>query len=136
MSSRLFGLGVLVLSLSACARDSQPDAANPAALDSIMKPIAESYVKLVLGMGEHDANYVDAYYGPPEWREQVKAERPPLDTLAARADRLLADLQPIDVSKADTLVQQRKQYLDRQLSAARAYIRKLRGQKLKFDEEP
>ena len=135
MSSRLFVIGALVLSLSACARDSQPDAANPAALDSIMKPIAESYVKLVLGVGEHDGNYVDAYYGPPEWRQQVQAEKPPLDTLAARADRLLADLQPIDVSKADTLLQLRKQYLDRQLSAARAYIGMLRGQKLKFDEE-
>ena len=135
MSFRLCVLGALVLSLSACKRDSQPEAANPAALDSIMKPIAESYVKLVLGVGEHDANYVDAYYGPPEWREQAKAEKAPLDTLAARADKLLADLQPIDVSNADTLVQLRKQYLDRQLSAAKAYIGMLRGQKLKFDEE-
>ena len=34
--------------------------------------IAERYVKLVLAMGEHDADYVDAYYGPPEWREAAK----------------------------------------------------------------
>ena len=31
-----------------------------------MNQISERYVKLVLAMGEHDADYVDAYYGPPE----------------------------------------------------------------------
>ena len=34
--------------------------------------IAERYVKLVLALGEHDADTVDAYYGPPEWREAAK----------------------------------------------------------------
>ena len=26
--------------------------------------VAESYVRLVLAVGQHDAGYVDAYYGP------------------------------------------------------------------------
>jgi hypothetical protein len=121
--------------LGACGGESKSNVANPAALDSTMNPIAESYVKLVLGIGEHDANYVDAYYGPPEWREQAKTEKAPLDTLAARASRLLADLTPIQVSPNDTLVQLRKQYLERQISAARAYIGMLKGDKLKFDDE-
>ena len=30
--------------------------------------LAESYVKLVLAVGRHDALYVDAFYGPPEWK--------------------------------------------------------------------
>ncbi len=33
-----------------------------------MNVVAESYVKLVLALGQHDAAYVDAYYGPPEWK--------------------------------------------------------------------
>ena len=35
-----------------------------------MNPLAERYVKLVLAMGQHDTDYVDAYYGPPEWRKK------------------------------------------------------------------
>lgn len=37
--------------------------------DSALSPLAEQYVKLVLAVGEHDDGYVDAYYGPAEWRE-------------------------------------------------------------------
>jgi hypothetical protein len=33
-----------------------------------MNQVAERYVRLVLALGQHDADYVDAYYGPPEWR--------------------------------------------------------------------
>ena len=33
---------------------------------------------LVLAVGQHDADYVDAYYGPPEWRKEAEAEKPPL----------------------------------------------------------
>jgi hypothetical protein len=36
-----------------------------------MNDAAKTYVNLVLAMGEHDADYVDAYYGPPEWREAL-----------------------------------------------------------------
>jgi len=30
--------------------------------------IAERYVHLVLALGQHDSDYVDAYYGPAEWK--------------------------------------------------------------------
>ena len=36
-------------------------------LDQKMDKIAESYVKLVLNVGLHDPDFVDAYYGPKEW---------------------------------------------------------------------
>ena len=32
---------------------------------------AETYVRLVLALGQHDTNFVDAYYGPPEWRTEA-----------------------------------------------------------------
>ena len=35
-------------------------------------------MKLVLAMGQHDSDYVDAYYGPPEWKKQ---EKKPLDAI-------------------------------------------------------
>ena len=33
-----------------------------------MDDLAAAYVKLVLAVGQHDPDYVDAYYGPQEWR--------------------------------------------------------------------
>src|SRR5262245_30881106 len=36
-----------------------------------MDSIAQGYVKLVLAVGQHDADYVDAYYGPPEWKDEA-----------------------------------------------------------------
>ena len=38
-----------------------------------MTPLAERYVKLVLALGQHDAGYVDAYYGPQGWKDQAAA---------------------------------------------------------------
>ena len=46
---------------------------------SPMNDIAERYVKLVLALGQHDADYVDAYYGPPEWKQQAESRKAPLD---------------------------------------------------------
>ena len=34
----------------------------------VMSPLAERYVRLVLAVGQHDADFVDAYYGPPAWK--------------------------------------------------------------------
>ena len=40
-----------------------------------MTEIVEQYVKLVLAMGLHDPAFVDAYYGPPEWRAEMGREK-------------------------------------------------------------
>ena len=108
---------------------------NPAALDSVLNPIAESYVRLVLAVGEHDPNYVDAYYGPAEWREAVQGDRRPLIELSAVADSLLAALQPLPAESLAQLARLRHRYLTRQLEAVRAYIGVLAGDSLSFDEE-
>src|SRR5215204_1198838 len=54
-----------------------------------MNDVAERYVKLVLALGQHDADYVDAYYGPPEWKQQAESRKVPLTELAAQAKTLL-----------------------------------------------
>ena len=46
-----------------------------------LKSLAERYVKLVLAVGQHDADYVDAFYGPPEWRKEVETTKPSLATI-------------------------------------------------------
>ena len=47
------------------------------------RALAERYVKLVLAIGPHDADYVDAYYGPPEWRTEAEASPVPLAALSS-----------------------------------------------------
>ena len=100
-----------------------------------MNPIAEQYVKLVLAVGEHDDGYVDAYYGPAEWQAEIEQAPPSLDSIMARGARLVVELQEIDVSDEEELVQQRRAYLERQLQAVLARVRMLQGAEFAFDEE-
>src|SRR5262245_6009058 len=62
------------------------------AQDRSMNSLAEQYVRLVLAVGQHDADYVDAYYGPPEWRKEAEAQKLPLTEIASRAAALSRDL--------------------------------------------
>lgn len=49
-----------------------------------MNSIADRYVQLVLAVGQHDPDFVDAYYGPPEWKTAAEgAGKRPLDELRA-----------------------------------------------------
>lgn len=102
-----------------------------------MSDIAEQYVRLVLAVGLHDADYVDAYYGPPEWKTEVAARgKRSLDELAAEAGRLIALVpQPVLADARDPLVPLRHEYLRRQLQAVDARIRMLRGETFTFDDE-
>lgn len=104
-----------------------------------LRTIAERYVKLVLAVGQHDADYVDAFYGPAEWRKQAEAAKIPLASIDSQAAAVEADLTKTGInppSKAEAeLWGLRRQYLARQLSAMRARLGMLQGKKLTFDEE-
>src|SRR6478672_1267097 len=54
--------------------------------------VAERYVHLVLALGQHDPDYVDAFYGPPEWKTQAEKEKKSLDAIGAEAAELSAIL--------------------------------------------
>jgi hypothetical protein len=101
-----------------------------------MSSIAERYVKLVLAVGRHDADFVDAYYGPPEWKAESERVTLPRGDIDAAAARLIADLPPLSgVDSGDELIVLRREYLVRQLEALRARVRMLDGARLTFDEE-
>jgi hypothetical protein len=99
-----------------------------------MNTLAERYVKAVLALGQHDADYVDAYYGPAEWKKEAEAAKVDLDTIASRVAAIRADLKAVPQPSRE-LEKLRWQYLDRQLSAMQARIRMLKGERLSFDEE-
>src|SRR5688572_24685372 len=101
-----------------------------------MNTLGERYVRLVLAMGQHDADYVDAYYGPPEWRKEAEAQKLPLAEITARAASLAKDIgAAAPPASADELTRLRHEYLARQLEALRARAAMLTGTRLTFDEE-
>ena len=107
-----------------------------AAENDSMNALAERYVKLVLALGQHDADYVDAYYGPPEWQKEAESANRPLaeiDRDAAAVEAALAAAQP--AQSAEEILRLRHEYLTKQLSALRARVSLLGGKKLTFDQE-
>ena len=100
-----------------------------------MNNIAEQYVKLVLAIGQHDADYVDAYYGPPEWKDDVAKMNYQLTALKDMANALLRRVNRIRVPRYDKQFQLRRTYLAKQLSAALTKIEMLSGKKYTFDDE-
>src|SRR5215217_7154442 len=83
-----------------------------------MTPLAERYVKLVLALGEHDAGYVDAYYGPEAWKRQAATEKASLVQIDTEAHALRNALLHVRLpDRADEATRLRQTYLIRQLEA-------------------
>jgi len=102
------------------------------------RDIAERYVRLVLAVGPHDPDYVDAYYGPAAWRKQAEAQKVALPSIDADAATLEADIAKAAMpsSRQDAeLWRLRKQYLERQTASLRARVAMLQGKRFTFDEE-
>ncbi|HAP35732.1 MAG TPA: hypothetical protein DCQ28_07230, partial [Bacteroidetes bacterium] len=100
-----------------------------------MDDIAQQYVKLILDIGQHDPDFVDAYYGPKEWQENSKKMKYELTALKDRTDAISNRLKRIRVPRRDQSSTLRKTYLQKQLSAAYAKIEMLSGTKYSFDVE-
>jgi hypothetical protein len=103
-----------------------------------MNDVAERYAHLVLALGQHDPDYVDAFYGPAEWKTQAEEQKKSLDAIGAEAAKLSVTLieTPIAPGTPDSDMRQlRREYLQRQISALAARARMLKDKKLKFDDE-
>jgi len=107
-----------------------------AAENDSMNALAERYVKLVLALGQHDPDYVDAYYGPAEWRTEADKVRPTLadvDRDAAALSAALDSARPAE--SAEEGLRLRHEYLTKQLAALRARVSMIQGTTFTFDEE-
>ena len=130
---------VLASALLACAtRGTAPttpsSSESPMTTPSPLDSSAEQYVKLVLAVGEHDGNYVDAYYGPEAWAKEAKAAKVPLPEIASRAAALVKAVEAVP-APSEPLLAMRRRFLLTQLSALSARVRMLSGERLKFNEE-
>lgn len=100
-----------------------------------MNRIAEAYVKLVLAVGNHDSDYVDAYHGPEEWKSEAQQQKKSLEEIHNSANLTLKLLAEFDLSKMDEPKKLRHQYLTKQIKSLIARVEMLQGKKFTFDEE-
>ena len=127
MFARIAAAALLILPLGCTTTDMTE-------ITQTMNTAAERYVRLVLSLGEHDADYVDAYYGPPEWRQEIKARKPSLDDIHTNALELRRELAALRAPRGEVEVL-RLEYLRKQTDSLIARAEMLRGRKFTFDEE-
>lgn len=125
---RGFAYLLIIVAVSACSESRH---AQPAA---DLGPLAERYVKLALALGEHDPDYVDAYFGPPEWRAQAAAEAMSLPDIIDAATGLAAELRAFDLA-GDEYQQLRQDFLRSHLESLATVARMRNGETYSFDEE-
>ncbi len=106
-------------------------------LETRMNRIAENYAKLVLKVGLFDGDYVDAYFGPEDWRPDInyKDEPDAIQKIYDEAGLLLDGLDSLAAFKADDMQTLRFRYLYKQLLALRGKAFMLADGKFTFDEE-
>jgi hypothetical protein len=89
------------------------------------------FVKLALAVDEHLPGYVDAYFGPEEWKVQAKQQgKLPLSDLTDQTHQLATD-----VSLADDMSAQRREYLASHVIAMQMSLRLLAGEKVSLADE-
>ncbi|MGW8123223.1 hypothetical protein ACV07N_11240 [Roseivirga echinicomitans] len=101
-----------------------------------MNLISEAYVKLVLEIGQYDSDFVDAYYGPEEWKPtgEKLAALPSQDYLE-RASALLSKLALVNSDGYTELEQSRLNMMKKQLTAVKTKVEMMAGKSFTFDEE-
>jgi len=134
---KFFLLSITVLLFFSCSE--RKENLYKSELELKMNKIAEAYVKLVLKIGQHDADYVDAYYGPDEWKP-AEQRHDGTDTLIHKqldeeAGRLLDELENLSPYNATGIETLRFRFLYKQILAAKTKIFMISGGKLSFDEE-
>src|SRR5437868_225049 len=102
-----------------CARQRET---APPSLDEA----AHSYVRLVLALGERDADSVDSYYGPSAWRDEARQRAATLTDIQRDTRALVDTLTATRRSDGDA---RRRAFLVRQLTALSARIDIIRGER-------
>jgi hypothetical protein len=114
-----------VLALAACASAPQ----EQVSLDDV----AREYVRLVLEIDAHETGYVDAYFGPAEWREEARKNPRDQAALKKEADRLHLLLTRFRSEDAEQT--QRARVLAANVTSARFRLDMIGGERVHFADE-
>jgi hypothetical protein len=118
-------VAALAMALMSCVTKPAPD----------LNRLAESYVRLSLEIGAHEDGYVDAYYGPAEWRTQAMAHPRSTAELKRAADALHAQIEAIESASAETAVKRRAHTLAAYVASARFRLDMIDGARAPFVQE-
>jgi hypothetical protein len=83
---------------------------------------AKDYVHLALEIGAHEKDFVDVYFGPPEWRGEAEAHPRNISELKAEADRILSTLSATDMSAQEPMEHRRNAWLRANVASARSRL--------------
>ncbi|MCZ6522142.1 MAG: hypothetical protein O6848_11665 [Bacteroidetes bacterium] len=100
--------------------------------------ISEDYVKLALYVGLYDSDFIDAYYGPEEWKPSAQVDTSatfPHEELKWETIDLIASLEELNIEDYDSMQMLRYKYLHKQLIAINTKLNMLAGELLPFDVE-
>lgn len=133
---RIFFSILLIIILFSCSDRTQKSISE---LEFKMNEIAEQYVKLVLEIDLYKPGYVDAYYGPEEWKPDESSKQE-IDTsltnaLNSKADELLDKLEALKDYKATEMGALRYRFLSKQLLSVKGMIFIISGGTFPFDKE-
>lgn len=122
---RRFAMMLAAVAVAACTPRAEPD----------LNPLAERYVRLQLEIGTHEEGYIDAYYGPEEWKTQAEAAPRAIAELKAATDELATDVAAALEAARDAAVQRRARALGAYLTSARFRLDMMEGTRAPFVEE-
>ncbi|WOE75576.1 hypothetical protein [Alterisphingorhabdus coralli] len=132
------GLASLFVFMASCTPVAELQDALPVATPdtaSVLDSIAEDYVRLSLEIGTKEPGYIDAYYGPAEWKAEAEANPRGLIDLANAVIALEERLDLVDETLLSPMQQKRRTFLLAQLNAARTRLLMLQGETLSFRDE-
>src|SRR5262245_59324177 len=122
---RLLAGLLFALAVGACARQPEPD----------LNPMAEQFVRISLEMGTHEEGYIDAYFGPPDWKTQAEAHPRTIGELKAAVDALKQQVDAAGAQAHDELVRRRAHTLGAYLTSARTRLDMMEGAREPFQDE-
>jgi hypothetical protein len=96
---------------------------------------ARDYVHLVLEIGAHEKGFVDAYFGPPEWRIDAEAHPRNISELKVEADRIQSSLSAMDASAQEAIEHRRNVWLKASVASARSRLDIIEGARFRFRDE-
>jgi hypothetical protein len=103
------------------------------ASEKTLDALAERYVRLGLFIGQYDADFVDAYYGPDSLKPQNKPTEFPKDSILESITQMRSQLETLSGDADSTRV--RAKWMSGQLAAFSRRVKIFTGEFGTFDEE-
>lgn len=119
--------------LAACASQTPAPTVSDSKVTRQLEYVSDQYVALTLEAGAHEAEWVDAYYGPDEKRKLAEANPRSLAALRGAVAGLIGVVR--DAKPSDDDDKQRAKALEGALVAADTRLQMLQGRKFSFVDE-